>query len=169
MPRPLSWLPRLYEIRRTVASSVRSHYGRRDFEELFELQPRAAQKLLEMLPTLAIGTSRLCERGDLASFLDRVHEAEDIPAVLEQIRQEKAAASRRRLHSIVTRDEAEVSLASLPESVTLHRGRLDVNFRTVEELAHAMYWLARVLRSEGEEFVQLYEPQISLAARDNSG
>ena len=39
MPRPLSWLPRLHVIRRTVANSVRSHYDRRELETLFELQP----------------------------------------------------------------------------------------------------------------------------------
>jgi hypothetical protein len=37
MPRPLSWLPRLHEIDRSVANSVRSHYDRRDIERLFEL------------------------------------------------------------------------------------------------------------------------------------
>jgi hypothetical protein len=72
MPRPGSWLPRLHTISRSVANSVRSHYDRRDLEHLFELQPRAAQKLLEMLPTVEIGTSRLVDREVLAGFLDRV-------------------------------------------------------------------------------------------------
>ncbi len=47
MARPVSWLPRLHEIRRAVANSVRSHYDRHDLQNLFELQPRAAQKLSE--------------------------------------------------------------------------------------------------------------------------
>ena len=42
MPRRLSWLPRLHEIRRSVGNSVRSHYDRRDLQTLFEFQPRAA-------------------------------------------------------------------------------------------------------------------------------
>ena len=94
MPRPVSWLPRLHEIRRSVANSVRSHYGRRDLEQLFELQPRAAQKLIEMLPTVQIGTSLLLEREALAGFLDRVREAEDVTALFEQVRAEKAGVSR---------------------------------------------------------------------------
>jgi len=32
MPRPLSWLPRLHEISRSVANSVRSHYDRHDLQ-----------------------------------------------------------------------------------------------------------------------------------------
>ncbi len=71
MPRPVSWLPRLHEIRRSVDTSVRSHYDRHDLQRLFELQPRAAQKLIEMLPAVTVGTSRLVEREALASFLER--------------------------------------------------------------------------------------------------
>jgi len=43
MPRPVSWLPRLHVIRRTITTSVRSHYDRRELETLFELQPRPAK------------------------------------------------------------------------------------------------------------------------------
>jgi hypothetical protein len=45
MPRPISWLTRLHEIRRAVASSVRSHYERKEIEALFQVQPRAAVTL----------------------------------------------------------------------------------------------------------------------------
>ena len=61
MPRPIIWLPRLHEIRRSVANSVRSHCDHLDIEALFELHPRTAQKLVKMLPTVRIGTSHLIE------------------------------------------------------------------------------------------------------------
>ena len=139
-------------------ASARSHYGRRDLELLFELQPRAAQKLLELLPSVPVGTSRLVERETLSGFLDRVQATDDVGRVFEEVRAEKATASHKRLRSLVTRDETAVSLASLPESVSLRPGQLEVNFRTVEELAVAMYWLARVLESEAEAFAQRFEP-----------
>ena len=68
LPRTLSWLPRLHEIRRAVGNSVRSHYGRHDLEALFELQPRAAQQLLGLLPPVTVGTSRLVEAEALGDF-----------------------------------------------------------------------------------------------------
>jgi len=55
--------------RRHISPSIR------DLQRLFELQPRAAQKFIEMLPAVTIGTSRLVEREALASFLERVQEA----------------------------------------------------------------------------------------------
>lgn len=131
--------PRLHDIRKVVANSVRSHYDRRDLEGLFQLQPRAAQKLLEMLPNIQIGTSRLVEREALASFLERVHQADDITGLFETIRKEKAGSSRRKIRSLVRRDIEPASLTSLPDSISLSRGRLEVSFNTVEQLAEAMY------------------------------
>jgi len=159
MPRPVSWLPRLHEIRRSVANSVRSHYGRGDLEQLFELQPRAAQKLFEMLPTVKIGTSLLVEREALGIFLDRVREAEDVGALFEQVRAEKAGVSRKKVRALVPRDTEPATLSSLPESIALSRGRLEVSFATVEQLAEAMFALAKVLETEVDAFAEAYEPE----------
>ena len=154
---PLSWLPRLHVIRRTITNSVRSHYDRHELETLFELQPRAAQKLIEILPSVSIGTSRLVERSDLAHFLDRVRETDDTAALFETLRQEKTAISRRKARSLVRRDLDPVGLASLPDTITLSRGWLEVSFGTVEQLAECLLLLARVLENEGEEFAEAYE------------
>ena len=157
MPRPISWLPRLHEITKAVSNSVRSHYDRRDIEKLFELQPRAAQELLKLLPSVQIGTSRLLEREVLAEFLLRVRDTEDTTGLYEKLKEEKAAVSKRRVRSLVRRDLDAVSMTALPDSMTLTRGRLEVNFETVEQLAECMLLLARVLESEGEEFAEAYE------------
>jgi len=157
MPRPVSWLPRLHEIRRSVANSVRSHYDRRDIEQLFELQPRAAQNFSALLPSVPVGRSRLVEREALVKFLDGVQEAEDVPAYIERVRSEGAEVSRRKIRSLVRADIAPATLSSLPASMSLSRGRLEISFRSVEELAEAMLVLARVLEAEGEEFAALFE------------
>ena len=159
MPRPISWLPRLHEIAKTVTNSVRSHYDRRDLEKLFELQPRAAQELLKLLPSVQVGTSRLLDREVLADFLGRVRDTEDTAGLFDKLREEKAAVSKRRLRSLVRRDLDPVSIASLPDCMKLNPGRLDVRFRTVEELAECMLMLARVLESEGDEFAALFTPR----------
>jgi hypothetical protein len=60
LPRPISWLPRLSEIRRSIKNSVRSHYERKDIERLFQLQPRAAQALIQgIAPSARVGRSFL--------------------------------------------------------------------------------------------------------------
>lgn len=159
MPRSISWLPRLHEIRRSVVNSVRSHYGRRDLEALFELQPRSAQKLLELLPTVAVGTSRLAEREALLRFLDGAQEAENVPAYLEALRQRDTAPPRRKLRALVQADLPAVNLCSLPESVTLSRGLLEISFQSVDQLAEDMFALVRILDAETDRFAEAYEPE----------
>ena len=75
MPRPVSWLPRLAEISRSVKNSVRSHYERKDIERLFQLQPRSAQALIQgIAPSAKVGQGYLLARADLQAFLERVAE-----------------------------------------------------------------------------------------------
>ena len=160
MPRPLSWLPRLHEITRSVQHSVRSHYDRRDLERLFQLQPRAAQKLLEVLPTTQIGTSRLVEREALAAFLERVRMAPDTNLLFEGLRTEReqgAASTSRRPRSLVRRDLEPVTLDALPDNLTLAEGSLHIQFETTEQLAEAMLTLARILEADGDRFARTYE------------
>ena len=115
--------------------------------------------MLEALPTVAVGTSRLVERDALATFLERIQEGGDVAEVRERVRAEKNSASRKHLRNLVQKDHAPASLALLPEAVTLSRGRLEVNFRSLEELAGAMYFLARALDGDLEAFALQYEPQ----------
>jgi len=159
MPRPISWLTRLHDIRRAVASSVRSHYERKDIEALFQVQPRAAQLLLEMLPTTAIGRSRLIERQKLADFLDRIHEADDPSAELDRIRAQGGEVSRKKLRTLVRRDVEPLRLNSLPANIEFIPGQMMVSFRTIADLAQAMYSLARAIETDGDELARRYEVQ----------
>src|SRR5271154_1420274 len=159
MSRPISWLARLHEIRRAVASSVRSHYERKEIEALFQVQPRAAQLLLEMLPTTAIGRSRLVERQVLADFLDRIHKADDPSSELDLIRAQGGEASRKKLRNLVRRDVEALHLDSLPTTIEFIPGQMIVSFRTIEDLAQAMYSLARAIETDGDELAKRYEVQ----------
>lgn len=163
MPRPISWLPRLHEITRTVKNSVRSHYDRRDLERLFQLQPRAAQKLLEVMPATRIGTSRLVEHDVLAGFLERVRVAPDTGGLFDLLREERReeTASRSSPRSLVRRDLEPVTLDGLPDAITLTPGSLHVRFATTEQLAESMLLLARILESDGDNFARTYEPAAS--------
>jgi hypothetical protein len=157
VPRPISWLPRLPQLRRAVEVSVRSHWSRSDLERLFELQPRAAQKLLELLPTVQVGTSHLVERDTLTGFLEGVAKSEDTSSYFQQLRRERVAVSHQKLRHLVPRDLEPVRLASLPPTVHLDRGSLEVTFTTIEELAISLYALARAIEAEGEEMARRYE------------
>ena len=69
MARPISWLPRLPALLRSVSESVRSHYASGDLERLFKIQPRSAQILMGLLPTVRIGKSQLVDAKPWPAFL----------------------------------------------------------------------------------------------------
>ncbi len=121
-----------------------------------------------MLPAVTIGTSRLVEREALASFLERVQEAEDISSLIEQVRQEKSAPSRRSLRTLVRRDAEPASLTAIPEGMSLDRGRLEISFRNLEQLAKSLVYLAHLLDGDLDGFAQAYEPEAAPPAETNN-
>lgn len=159
MSRPISWFPRVRELHRSVCNSVRSHYDRRDLEQLFELQPRSAQKLLELLPRTAIGQAMVVDREHLQTFLERVKATaeRDVPKLLETIRSEKPVVTRKKLRTLELRDLDPISLASLPRQVKLSRGNVNVSFDTIEELVQFLFTLARILDGDSNAFADRYE------------
>ena len=161
MPRPISWLPQLHTIERSLENSVRSHYERRDLEQLFSLQPRAAQLLMDALPTVPIGRSRLVEREALRSLLAEVRQAEDPSAVLETARRQQKAPSRRKLRELLPHDHPPATWDALPASLHLAPGEVRITYRTLEELALALLELSSLLDTRMEEFAQRYEIRIA--------
>jgi len=157
LARPVSWLSRLDEIRRSVKNSVRSHYERKDIERLFQVQPRAAQALIQRIaPSVKVGRSYLIARGDLEGFLDRVAEGAD-PASLLTV---KAPLPRRSLRELVQNDSIPATLETAPANLVFEAGRLCLDFRSMEELAGSLMALAEILSDphEFEEVEQRYVP-----------
>ena len=166
MPRPISWLPRIHSIRRSITESVRSHYGRKDLERLFELQPRSAQKLLELLPSIPLGRARYVERDALSAFLERLQKADDVPAALLQYKKERAAP-RRVLRELLPRDTPVADHASLPQNVSASPGVITIHFAKMEELAGALASIAGILTDDFEGFAQRYEPHVAVEDRSD--
>jgi hypothetical protein len=147
--RPVTWLPRLREIRRAVKNSVRSHYERTDIERLFQLQPRAAQMLVQGIsPSAKFGRSFLLARADLEAFLAPVHEGVP-PASLLTPRPEPVP--RRRLRELVQVDRVPATLAEAPGNISLQPGGLAISFRSMKELAGALLAIAEIL-DNAEQF-----------------
>lgn len=158
MARPPSWLPRLHLIQRAVAQSVRSHYTRRDLEGLFQLQTSAASALMDLVPTIGLGSAQLVEREAMVEFLDRVQAAEDVPALMAELRAHKPPPSRRKVRFLVQKDAEPPTASSLPIGLTLERGRAEVCFNTLEQFAATLMQIAQWIDADPEGFARKYEP-----------
>ena len=159
MARRTSWLLRLPEIRRSVCESVRSHYERRDLERIFQIQPRAAQKLMRMVTVgVAIGRSALVDRQALSDFLTRVAESDNPETTLRVQRNVCAFVPRRALRELIQVDTDPATLETIPRNVTLSTGKMEIEFTRMEELAGALHAIAQILENEFEEFTDRFEP-----------
>jgi hypothetical protein len=158
MPRPISWLPRLEAIRRSVSHSKRSYYERKDIELLFKLQTAAAGKLMAVLPTVPVGTALVVERDVLDLFLKQMARAGDVHALLKQMREERGARSRRKLRRFTRRDLEPTGLRTMPDWIKLTRGHAEFDFASADLLAEGMLIVLVNMVEEFEAFVAAYEP-----------
>jgi hypothetical protein len=167
MARPLSWLPRLADIRRSVSGSVRTHYDRPALEQLFQMQPRAAGKLLAMLPQdEPLGRSRLVKKDELLRFLDQVHEADNATEVVSRQRAETYKVGRKKPRLLVRREVIdEAHLATLPRTITLSPGMLKVEFRSRLEMIELLAALLGAVENDFEEFEDLYVAEAEAGER----
>jgi hypothetical protein len=170
MPRPVSWLPRLHQIRQSVANSVRSHYTSRDLAQLFQLQPRAARDLLAILVTDEVGRSGLVTREVLQEFLDQAKAADDVSALCIARRAGKVAVSRKKPRNLVRRDFEPGTLATLPLWIKLELGRLEIRFTSSEHLVDSLWRMAAVFQDDAEcdKFSALYVPAQPIKKKDGA-
>lgn len=166
MARPISWLSQLSALCRSVNESVRSHYSCRDFERLFKLQPRSAQMLMKLMPTVQVGKSLLVEREALAALLGRLAASDNPAAELAIIRaQGRPPVVRRKLRELVQKDMA-AGEGALPANIHIDQGSMTISFATVEELATSLWRLAVILEEDLDGFASLYEPEPEATEQD---
>ncbi len=159
MARPLSWLPRLTEIRRSVKNSVRSHYERTDIQRLFQLQPRSAQALIQgIAPAAKVGQGYLLARADLEAFLDQVAEGRNPASLLTS---HSAPPPRRSLRELIQVDQIPATLDTAPRNISFQPGRLTIEFYSMEQLAGALLALAQILEAPDQfaKFEEHYVPR----------
>ncbi|WP_221313426.1 hypothetical protein [Granulicella aggregans] len=99
----------------------------------------------------------MVEKDALLSFLQGAQDADDVTAYFERVRLAKATVSHRKIRSLVRQDREPLTISSLPRTLQLSPGRLEIKFATVLDLTEAMYALARVLENDEQEFARRYE------------
>lgn len=111
----------------------------------------------------------LVDRDALVSFLDLVRDTEDVTGLMKQLRADKRAPSRHNLRSFVRREFGPVSFDGMPANLQLERGRLNIQFDTLDELVETEFYVAKLLNDELEEFARRYEPLPEKKADQDAG
>jgi hypothetical protein len=155
MARPISWLPRLAEIRRTVMNSKRELYDSLALEKLFGIQRRGVGNLVAVLPAVKVGASLVVERDVLARFLEELSKAEDPAAAYAKRRRGKKPPRKSKLmvrRQLIT----EGSLVSLPDTVKLRPGHIEFQYGSKLELLESMAMFLGAVENDEDVFLEKY-------------
>jgi hypothetical protein len=161
--RPVPWLDRTSEMLRTVTSSKRTRYATAEIQDLFGVMERSAQKLMKLMPRFQTGPGFEVSREDLMAFLERVEvhrdAGMDVPGLLNQMLAAGSPILREQLPlplvSPIRLTPRPRTLASLPDSVVVRRGMVELHGRTREDVAAAAAAFAAVI--ETDEFAEAFE------------
>ena len=170
MAKPISWLKRAPEIRIEVGRAKNSHFDRKDIQRIFELQPRAANALMEAMPRVRYGTGHIVGGEALVELLDDVLAAPDVPAMIEARRAANLYVSRRKPRTVVLKEKLGNGLASLPDCVSLTRGKILIQCDTTFEAVEAMMIL--ISNTQGDdawyEFCRIFETERPVLPSESS-
>jgi hypothetical protein len=118
-----------------------------------------AGKMVEMLDTVEVGSSRLVPREVLDRFLERVSKAPDVAALYRRLRKRKHDPSWNKPRAMVLDDRAPQGMPALPDYISLSRGLLTIRFEITEQLVQGLALVERMVAEHGDEFALKYEPE----------
>lgn len=168
MPRRVVWLSDLASIREAIDRSNQAQYSREDIEKLLQIQSRAANLVMGLLPTTKVGTSYLVEHHALTDFLAQLNAAKDPASELKRIEKLRTRRNtlKQRLPAMLQTSRAPLRVDALPHSVSLTKGRLQIECPTVEDLLTALYALASIVEHDLGTLIELFEEQPQQATDD---
>ena len=162
MPRKTEWIHRIPGALEVLGQSSAPLIDRADIQNLFGVSARHAVRLLHRLGASEAGKNLFIGRGDLIGRLVAIHRGED--AAYERRRLQRLDGTlaelgrslrARQVPVAVTPAALGGTLASLPSSVRLGPGRLEIDFETPQELLARLFELSQALAADYEAFEQL--------------
>ena len=152
MARTVSWQSDLGKIHRSVSESPRALWHREDLEKLFDLEERASRQLMTLMRRTATGSIHVVEREALLEFLAGAIDTDDLSGYLAALRKSPPPVARRKLKLRLPETFEPGNMRSLERrNVWLERGKLSIDFDTLDDLAGKLMQLFQVLEDPAFE------------------
>ncbi|MEO5924503.1 MAG: hypothetical protein ABIR70_11825 [Bryobacteraceae bacterium] len=152
MPRKAEWFQRIGAILAHIRQAPVEILDRSAVEQLFEVQPRQATRILRRLGAGTVGGALLMSRADMLAALQALSQGEEVKFEqrrhnhlshwLEQARRE---ALGRKIHLPET---------TIPEGICLEPGKLEIRFEEPVDLHQKMMHLARFAAEDWHLFLE---------------
>ena len=159
MPRKTEWIHRIPAALEALAQSPAPLIDRGDLEQLLEVSPRQALRILNGLGATLVGKNLFIGREELVARLGSLHEGEDARYErrrLQRLDRTLAALARdlraRQVPVHAAPAVRDIAFPALPPSVRLRPGRLEVEFTTPEELLARLFELSQAIANDYGNF-----------------
>ena len=159
MARKTEWIHRIPAAVIVLRGSSAPFVDRSDVEQLLQVSRRGAVRILHQLGASEFGKNLVIDREQLVSRLLAVQSGEEVQYErrrFERLEQEltKAARDFRARHVAVPASPAveDTTMRSLSPSVRLRPGRLEIDFRSPEELLAHLYELSQAVVNDYPTF-----------------
>jgi hypothetical protein len=161
VPRKTEWIHRIPKALDALRQSPAPLIDRRDIERLLEVSGRHAIRILHRLGAAEAGKNLFIAREELIARFESIHDGDD--ARYERRRLQRLDTTLARLARDLKARQVPVAAApeahdllfpSLPGSIRLRPGRLEIDFETPDELLTRLYELSQALANDYGRFEQ---------------
>jgi hypothetical protein len=144
------------------------YLDRRAIERLFGVKRRRAQQMMtRLVPAVEIGTNVVVERAELMVALEALARGDRMATF--RARRRRAAEEIAEAQEQAAAREVEVpgvplrrTLESLPATISLRPGRLDIRFKSVSDLWRQLSELASAAAADRDRFREAAEPEANV-------
>jgi hypothetical protein len=168
MARKTEWIHRIPAAIHILRASTAPLVDRSDVEQILKVSRRGAVRILHQLGAAELGRNLVIAREQLIARLVAVQSGEEVQFErrrFERLEQNLATAEKdfRARHIVVKTTPAvhDTTMLSLPPSVRLRPGCLEIHFSSCEELLTRLYELSQAVAND--------YPMFALIAEGNGG
>jgi hypothetical protein len=164
VPRKSEWLERLPAILTQIRALPAPVVDRATVEGLFGVRRREAIRLLHRFGGFQAGKTFLISRDELLRQLDNLEATDDFRAeskrrrrLADDLATMREDVTARRVPIAASHQTTSGSIKQLGPNVRLKPDRLEIEFKSPEELLTRLFELARTIASDFEGFTKLLE------------
>lgn len=155
MPRKTEWIHRIPAALAILEDSPAPLIDRGDLERLLDVSPRQALRILNALGAAMAGRNLFISREELIHRLGRLHAGEEAQYERRRLQRLDRTLARlardlraRQVPVAATPEARNSRFPSLPPSVRLRPGRLEVDFEGPEELLTRLFELSQAVAND---------------------
>lgn len=153
VPRKAEWFQKLGSVFEQLRQAPLELVDRSTVEQLFQVKPRQAIRILRRLGARPVGGALLLSRDGMLSALEKLAKGEEVQFEQRRRRQLGLWLEQAR-HEARSRQVRIPEVTAIPEGIHFEPGKLEIRFNDPVELLQKMMHLAQIAAEDWNSFLE---------------